>query len=249
MRSKVLLILILLTVSHHQLFALGIGAYSKSSIGYSTLSKLDYTTGFGLVLDTVVAKPSRFNYRLNIGYETYGRSGSEFFSEKAWHRVTSNNTFGYALFVNEYLRVWLGPRLSLACQFDIIKERGDYTSLLMQSGINVIESRDYRKYVLGIASLGVVVGLNFNIGDTVTIGIETGLSAGMSIGMVRRDSYYTLIAIYPPFGNDTTILPSRGTQDELTNGFFEFQVQLSVLFRVGDHSIRTNATKVESIQR
>lgn len=229
-------------------YALGIGAYSKSSIGYSSLSRLDYTMGFGLILDTAVAKPTRFNYRLNLGYETYATRSQDFFTEKSWHRVVMNNTFGYALFVNEYFRVWMGPRFSLACQFDVAHAEPDY-SFLNPFLISETPSRDVRTYILGITSLGVMVGMNANIGDTVTLSIESGLSGGMSLGIMRRKSYYKCYNYMPPFGPGLIIVPSKASHDELTNGFAEFQVQVSVLCRIGDHGVRMKAAKVESIQR
>lgn len=251
MRKRYLVLLLLFVTAFFQkkVFALGIGAYSKSSVGYSTLSQLDYTTGFGIVLDTAVAKPSRFNYRLNIGYETYGKSGSQFFTEKAWHRVTLNNTFGYALFVNEYIRVWLGPRWSLACQFDQVQDHSAKYLMLIPSPYVSAMSRDIRTYVLGISSLGVVAGFNLNIGDTVTVSIESGLSAGMSIGMMRQESYYSPLPVIQMGNPNLYLIYHKSGQDELTNGFFEFQVQLSILFRIGDRSIGTTAAKVESMQR
>lgn len=60
-------------------------------------------TGYGLAYDTMLKDGRIFNYRLNI----------EFLKDREYdiEQYNMTHTFGFALFKNPRLRIWLGPRV------------------------------------------------------------------------------------------------------------------------------------------
>ena len=114
--------------------------------------------GGGFVLDTAVAKDKLFNYRLNIGVETFKSDLDELAVETDLAGVAIDNTFGFGVLRGDTVRLWLGPRLRVGF-FD-----GDVQpEVAPNTDIYLLE-----------AGLGGVFGANFNIGSTVTLGLTTG---------------------------------------------------------------------------
>jgi hypothetical protein len=114
--------------------------------------------GGGFVLDTAVAKDKLFNYRLNIGVETFVSDLDELAIEMDMAGVAIDNTFGFGVLRNDSVRLWLGPRLRVGYfGGDIQPEVAPDTDI----------------YLLELG-LGGVFGANFNIGSTVTLGLTTG---------------------------------------------------------------------------
>jgi hypothetical protein len=93
-----------------------------------------------------------FNYRLNVGYERIheeSRSGVEVISNGG----ALSNTFGFGIVRTDTMRVWLGPALRLG--FDVRENT----------------SGDVWDFDFGG---GPVVGVNFHLGDRVSIGLTGG---------------------------------------------------------------------------
>jgi hypothetical protein len=159
-------------VSSSQLNALGLGLYG-------TASKADYTwtyhidespnadvdsdvskIGLGFVLDTCLAKDNLFNYRLNIGYAKLDISNEK---GKSIEDMTGNeyslyNTFGFGIFRSEVVRFWLGPQIGFGWT------KGEYET----------SGTEEATFWTIFYSYAIVTGLNFNIEDLITIGVDGG---------------------------------------------------------------------------
>jgi len=118
------------------------------------LGDLDYESdrfGLGLVMDTNVAKDSLFNYRLEVGYQHSWREFDDFSGEIESDGFTINNTFGFAPYRNENVRLWMGPALRLSV--DVFDE----------DDIDPLD--DWVTFGIGI---GPAVGLNWHMGSTLS---------------------------------------------------------------------------------
>lgn len=105
-------------------------------------------TGVGIVLDTAVAKPSVFNYRLNLGYEEWGGDFDDMDIEGS--SVVLDNTFGFKLMSNRIMRLWMGPQLHLS-----------YGQADIPAGTSTFTYDDSTDFV-GIG-IGAVLGANFHL--------------------------------------------------------------------------------------
>jgi hypothetical protein len=99
--------------------AAGFGAYFEYGRGIGHLSEsgydFDYDAnkyGFGFALDTNVSRNSLFNYRLNVGYQRTTREW-EFGFEEDLNGFSLNNMFGFGVYRDQNIRVWLGPSVRL----------------------------------------------------------------------------------------------------------------------------------------
>jgi hypothetical protein len=132
-------------------------SYSKIDGGVDNLPFLgdqDYESdrfGLGFVMDTNVAKDSLFNYRLEVGYQHSWREFDDFSGEIESDGFTINNTFGFAPYRNENVRLWMGPALRLSV--DVFDE-------------DDIEPLD--DWVTFGGGIGPAVGLNWHMGSTLS---------------------------------------------------------------------------------
>jgi len=105
--------------------------------------KEDSMSGYGLVLDTNIGKNKLYNYRLNIeSNEIEAENGYKF------DKTSIVNTFGFALFRNEHVRVFMGPRLNIG-----FEDRREDDSRL-----------EY--------SLAPAIGVNIHLGSVVSLGLD-----------------------------------------------------------------------------
>ena len=110
--------------------------------------------GIGFVLDTKVANPGVFNYRLNINYENVNL-GNEDQWKDGFNSFSIDNTFGFAVLQSSVVRLWIGPQIRLAYMHF---SHDDYNV-----SVNIF----------GIA-FGPVLGANFNLGSVVSLCPELG---------------------------------------------------------------------------
>lgn len=152
--------------------AFGIGIYIPgygSSTG--TLTQIDYDDneveydleyggGFGIVLDTKVARRGLFNYRLNLGMVNASQTyGNEEYSNtlEGFKYYMMDHTFGFGVVQTRVVRVWLGPQIGL-----------DYMSYE--------DSNDYGDInwnAVGF-TFAPVLGANFNFGRVFTAALDMG---------------------------------------------------------------------------
>jgi hypothetical protein len=168
----VLLTVVIFAFMMNSAQAIGLGLYGTWQVGPTDWEFddtddsgfiFDYSgdtsrVGGGFVLDTAVAKDKLFNYRLNIGVETFVSDLDELAVEMDLSGVAIDNTFGFGVMRGDTVRLWLGPRLRLGFfDGDVQPEIAPNTDI----------------YLLEVG-LGGVFGANFNIGSTVTLGLTTG---------------------------------------------------------------------------
>ena len=242
------IIFIAILLSYQKLYALGLGVYLTGKGGVSTMrvenksSSVDYDVGAGFVLDTAVSSNNYFNYRLNVGYENAIKSGTPFFDGWSMHRISISNTFGYAFFRSKNLRVWMGPQIELASQFNVASER---TNGINPHGFyNGMPFFEYRVVAVDFAifslGLGAILGVNVNAGDFFTVSIETGVNTCVGIGPYheRKNAYVYTVGFFLP-----SLISSKSKDTVL--GKAEGLMRLSFLYRIGDTYIPETPQKVD----
>lgn len=243
MKGKIVLIsLAFLCILPHSLFAYGFGAYGKASVelcdfgihgreplltdttsGNGKKLMANYTTGFGIVFDTAVARKERFNYRASLSYESTIAPGNKFFKSFSMNRIMLINTFGFSLLSNNYFRLWMGPQLALGYKFYRYNRRGFDQHIT----IEIIEYTN-TKIDLGMANIGGVLGINANLGSTFTLFFETGIRFGMITGNYNDTD---MMVIRP----STTPLPlDLSKKSDVGSGNLEIFIQIGFMFRIKD---------------
>lgn len=161
MRRSILILAAILTwASVETASAIGFGPYFEygrvvDGWGSEDGFDFDYTEnhfGGGLSLDTNVATRSLFNYRLDLGYQRVEQDfddGGEFDGDG----LVIDNAFGFRLFSNDAVRLWMGPGVRLS--FDFFDSNG-------------LDAFDF-----GIGG-GPVIGLNVHTSDLVSLAFTTG---------------------------------------------------------------------------
>ncbi|HEY6000653.1 MAG TPA: hypothetical protein VI078_15305 [bacterium] len=138
--------------------AVGIGVGVDVKGGTLSLDEPDEdydfkATGLNFVLDTNVAADRIFNYRLALGYERETVEDGQGNRDLKIDRMVMTNTFGFGVVRTAPFRLWIGPQISLAYGYD-----SDFNG-------------DFQDFGIGI---GPALGVNFNLGPVVTLGLEAG---------------------------------------------------------------------------
>jgi len=123
--------------------------------------KEDSISGFGLVLDSNIGKNKLYNWRLNLE--------SNKIETEYGYKYDKNsfiNTFGFSIFRNKIVRVFMGPRL----EFGFINE-------------NTWNGFEF--------ALSPVVGVNINLGSVISLGLDVDYKIdGLSTSTRSYDNYY-----------------------------------------------------------
>lgn len=144
----------------------------------------DYDTdikraGAGILLDTAVGSNRLFNYRLNLGWENSDYKIDDVykyvinpnlkgkFETRGWFM---SHDFGFRIISNEAFRLWLGPELRISKSSGELKGNEDYEIDLSSFGI------------------GPVLGLNLNMGKTVSLSFRMGALDMRSTGELENRS-------------------------------------------------------------
>ncbi|MFZ5572258.1 MAG: hypothetical protein ACOZF0_17810 [Thermodesulfobacteriota bacterium] len=120
----------------------------------------DDNRSIGFVLDTALARNVPFNYRLNLGYGEW-KWKNESGGKLELDTYTMDHTFGFRLYQDRLIRLWIGPQLRLSVS------EGDFID---SSGV---KDRDYEYSYVGIG-VAPVIGVNFNPGDHITASLTIG---------------------------------------------------------------------------
>lgn len=107
------------------------------------------------MLDSAVANDRVFNYRLNIGVYNW----SEEFEDDSEFDLTGfmmSHDFGFGVFRNKYVRLWLGPEIRFAFGTGDEDENDGYDVEIVSFGV------------------GPVLGLNLHFGPVVSLGLKSG---------------------------------------------------------------------------
>ena len=195
--------------------AFGLGAFYSYGSGdsdvdidddYSTKEEFDdERTGFGFVLDTTVATDRLFNYRLNIGYKQVDLEYHN--CELDLSGISIENTFGFGVFRNKALRIWLGPQINLS----YLTGDGNWG----QADVDDV-------WTVG-CGLGVVSGINIHAGPVVSICFDLGWRYNMNWGQMDY-SYYDYYYGHYYYESDTC---------DVTIDGHEIFATISILFRIG----------------
>ena len=104
--------------------------------------------GGGLVLDSNMARLKLFNYRLTACYnKMYGDTQDLSF-------INTYHSFGFGLVKKKYVRLWMGPQIGVGYGYGDA-EKTTFMGMFMRDSFN---------YKALNASLGLVVGVNINLG-------------------------------------------------------------------------------------
>ena len=159
-----------------QIPAIGSGTSSATS-GNEELTDTDNSHfGFAFVFDTKVANPGVFNYRLQIGYESFKLDNDTYYSilkdpDDDLSRFSADNTFGFAVLQTRIVRLWIGPQIRL--------------SYLTYSDTFI----DLNLFGIGLAP---VIGANFNMGRFFTLSPELGYRFSSYSGLISTtDAWIT----------------------------------------------------------
>lgn len=195
------------------LFAFGIGAYGdfgygndrlkhkSSSIMNRSISGNTMFAGGGLLVDTNVARNRLFNYRLNLG-------GGQLFADMATkprlYRFDIINSFGFGVVRTKWIRFWLGPQFNLHYIWggrNVYDYGVEATSILVWYYTGALLyvgplKEKIRHEIPGI-SLGAVLGVNLNLGDSVSLTTDAGSRYYLTDGRNNVRRVYGLVSVAP----------------------------------------------------
>ena len=129
--------------------AFGVGGYFHYGKADAEIEGFDDDTeklGFGIVIDTNLAKNRLINYRLTLGYQK-----TEFDSGFDADGLSINNTLGFGLYKSPSMRLWFGPSIRL--NVDVLD-------------VEIIDIVD-----VGIGG-GPELGINLHVGDHLSAGVS-----------------------------------------------------------------------------
>ena len=149
---------------------LTVGKTSNDSFSYeyhrhdNLNDDVEYTSEgniIGLVLDTNVSEKSIYNYRMEIQRTRYTLTDPDG-TESDLEKWTFDHSFGFRVYQNNWMRIWLGPQLRHGHAW------GD-------------QSLD--QYCIGLAP---VLGINFNLGRYVSPSVTLGYRKEAFMGSYKE---------------------------------------------------------------
>ncbi|MBP7738547.1 MAG: hypothetical protein KA369_21410 [Spirochaetes bacterium] len=204
---------VMLVLAASSAFALGIGAYIEAAGGESyrkvksrsledTGGKLaNYGFRAGLIFDTCAACDSDFSYRLKLGG---AMAKADFLSRIDYTGFYMSHTFAFAAVKNDYVKFWIGPQIGFSYRRGSADRWFIGTDLpgsayVAATGIppspyfTFGTFKERTKYGIFGADAGLAFGVNLNLGDYVTVGLEAGVTYGYNTGTQDRELYNPLV--------------------------------------------------------
>jgi hypothetical protein len=133
--------------------------------------------GFGFIMDTAPGERNLFNYRLEVATEVFDADVEQnqvgFQDTFEMAGIAVDNSFGFGVFRNDAVRLWVGPRVRVGFFGGESKTDSTVDVALIEFGV------------------GGVFGANFRIGPTVSLGLEVGTMITGYAGEID-DSFETL---------------------------------------------------------
>ncbi|MDM7985815.1 MAG: hypothetical protein QUS13_00625 [Smithella sp.] len=234
--STLFLAMIIISLCASSAHALGIGAYGYVGAGkaraagwflipiLSSVLEPDISAGGGLVIDSNCAGDRLFNYRLAIGGARTFPLKSD---EKTAHitRLHAANIFGFGVVHREGFRFWVGPQLGFnTLYYRDQKELADQITTVGGSVTYNPFMGKQTKYSLFGASLGLALGMNFNLPRDMTLSLEGGYRYALYYGVKYQKAYLPFSGGYIPLAINGWSLWSGD------DGY----VSIAVLYRVND---------------
>ncbi len=197
-------------------YALGIGAYIEAAGGESyrkvksrsledTGGKLSgYGFRAGLIFDTCVACDSDFSYRLKLGG---GMAKADFLSRIDYNGIYMSHTFAFAAVKNDYVKFWIGPQIGFSYRrgssdrwfigTETVSSLYYFGTVPTPNLWNIGTFKERTKYDIFGADGGLAFGVNLNLGDYVTVGLEAAVKYGYNTGTQDRELYNPLVPYIP----------------------------------------------------
>jgi hypothetical protein len=189
--------------------AIGVGVYVEGGGGASYQWYIDphhidqkYNNNFGffgggVIFDTALSTDNSFNYRLEFGYAWKRflnfKAPDYYFDDRSivsfdfdLNEIKLVNSFGFALYQNETIRLWLGPQFNIAVLWGVRK--GTFTTA-GSPGVTTVKLAEYNLTTGGIG-IGAVIGLNINFKGFVTLAIEAGFRLNFDAGTMYSGADY-----------------------------------------------------------
>ncbi|OHD70445.1 MAG: hypothetical protein A2W19_15640 [Spirochaetes bacterium RBG_16_49_21] len=163
--------------------------------GYGDSSVTATFYGGGLIWDSAAAKDTIFNYRLKAGYERtfiYNREeNAKSTIDRPIHRFSMTHTFGLGIVRNENIKFWMGPQIGLHYLRPTVKStllETDAGMLLYYAALpRILANNEFYQQIVLLKLIKInykydyigldllwALGVNFNIGDYVTIFLDFG---------------------------------------------------------------------------
>jgi len=165
-----------------------------ASIGY----------GGGLMMDTAPDSVTMVNYRMNLGYSRIMIFTGNHIN---LNRFDFTNTWGFKLYRNDSIKLWLGPQLGLNYLWGGDTHKTYEVVFNWMSLANPSLPISYkRKYNLFGVNTGLAIGVNINMSNRVTLSIEAGgrgfitfsggeIDGSSPSGLVRGAEGYLLFGV------------------------------------------------------
>lgn len=168
-------------------FAGGIGVYTVLGTGINTLNtnmqnnvvkngfmnqKTDNVRSFmsygaGLIADTNLDGEKIFNYRFKLGYD-YQVSDSD--ENKKLHRGMLTNIFGFGLYRDEQIRLWIGPLVGIG----YLGGENTYTDNRFKYLGSFLPIKTKMEISMLDVNIGMELGIDINVVKSVTFSFEGG---------------------------------------------------------------------------
>lgn len=178
----------------------GIGVYGSFGGGQTFYNKLtltgeksiyalpikspNYLAGGGFIVDSNCARNELFNYRLGVGFD-YLLSERKYVN--TMKRINLTNTFGIGFIRTDLIRLWIGPQAGF---YYLYGSNTIGRSKIPQAVCAMFMGRGplYRvEHSMFGVSLGLSLGINFNIGQYVTLALEGGARYMVYYGIQTRN--------------------------------------------------------------
>ena len=188
----------------------------------------------GLIFETCAACDSDFSYRLKLGG---GMARADLLSKIDYNGFYMSHTFAFAAVKNDYVKFWIGPQIGFSYRrgsSDRLLHRHRLARLHVYGrhwhpGIPLLRLR----HLQGAEQVqhlrrrrGPSFGVNLNLGDYVTLGIEAGVKYGYNIGSQDRELYYRRQSALIPY--------NRFKGNRLTEHGIEGYGSFAFMFRFTD---------------
>lgn len=241
----VITISLITIVSSSRLYALSVGGYLNGTGGVSSIrsvhstSDVEYSIGYGFLLDTALARDKTFNYRFGAGYENISKGGNNFFDKLCFHRISLSNTFGFSFYRTSKFRLWMGPQVEFSSQFAQIEERRIDVLIYRVNGYVVHSTYHSINFAVFSLGVGAVLGLNINFEKQFSMIYELGINASIGVGpFSEKKSWYM-------YNHEVSTFPDSTSHsyDDLFNKIYIF-TKLGFMYRIKDEFITEGPDKI-----
>jgi len=224
--KKLLLSFSLIIIFTSSLYAVGIGGYT--SITYHNYYPRNVLLGGGIVIDTACASDKIFNFRLYAGFD----QSCPIEHKEILSRIKSDNIFGFSVFRNDLIRIWIGPNVGLHYLYTRISYLNNNDIFKNNSGSFIYTDYKYRLFNKAFGMpVGISFGLNININDYFTLSFDLSGRLNFYFGQLTQQ-YFRIYSI--PVAGNTVVLPMKKYNPNYIKGGFDSSCNISFIYRIND---------------